>query len=205
MRRLGRTVGLLGAPLLLGGCAWVEQRALDFADCFRFEGQAGYGLLVHANAGELLHAGLGSRKAWTAGIVYGRAESGVTLEDYFPLSIVWTVVDQTQESIHRLPLGEEGTSGTHRCFLLFPGMIETGTVVKPDLHFFDLEAGFLALFVGVEIGFSAGEFLDFLAGLCKFDDGWSFLDPAEDDTPAPRDLKRLWIPRSEKDPLLRPR
>lgn len=195
---------LAGASPLLG-CSWAERRALDLADCFRLEGQLGYGLQAHANAGELLHAGLGSSKSWGAGIVYGRVESNVTVEDHFPLSVVWTLTDRTQESLHRLPVGEDGKQGIHRCFLLFPGLIGTGTVVKPDLHFFDLEAGFLALFWGLEIGFSPGEFLDFLAGLFQFDEGWTALDPAGDDSPTTRELKRLWIPRFEKDPLLRPR
>ena len=205
MRALARGAVLVGGIPLLLGCAWAEQRALDLADCFRLEGRVGYGLQAHANAGELLHAGLGSSKSWGAGLLYGRAESNVALEDHLPFSVVWTLVDRTQESLHRLPVGEEGKEGTHRCFLLFPGMIGTGTVVKPDVHFFDLEAGFLALFWGLEIGFSLGEFLDLLAGLLKFDDAWTFLDPAGDDPPPERDRRRLWIPRFEKDPLLRPR
>lgn len=205
MRALGLAAALLaGAPPLLG-CAWAERRALDFADCFRLEGLVGYGLQAHANAGELLHAGLGSSKAWGAGVVYGRAESNVAVEDHFPLSIVWTLVDRTQESLHRLPVGEDGKQGTHRCLLLFPGMIGTGTLVKSDLHFFDVEAGFVALFWGLEIGFSLGELVDFLAGLFQFDDTWTALDPAGDDPPAGRELKHLWIPRLEKNPLLRPR
>ena len=200
-----RLAAFLLAALPAAGCAWAEQRGLDFADIFRLEGQVGYGLQAHANAGELLHAGAGRSKAWGVGIVYGRAESNTTVEDHFPLSIVWTIVDRTREALHSLPVGEEGKQGTHRCFLLFPGAIGTGTVVKSDVHYFDVEAGFLALFWGLEAGFSLGELVDWILGLFKFDDSWAFFDISGDDAPAGRDLKRVWIPRFEKEPLLQPR
>jgi len=200
-----RLAAALWAALAAAGCSWAEQRALDFADIFRLEGQAGYGLQAHANAGELLHAGLGSSKTWGMGLVYGRVESNVTVEDHFPLSVVWTITDRTREALHSLPVGEEGRRGTHRCFILFPGGIGTGTVAKTDVHFFDVEAGFLAIGLGLEVGFSPGELLDWILGLFKFDDRWEFLDLSGDDDAAARDLKRLWIPRSEKEPLLQPR
>jgi len=203
--RLRCLAAALLAALPASGCAWAEQRAMDFADMFRAEGQVGYGLQAHANAGELLHAGLGSSRTWGVGLVYGRAESNSTTEDHFPLSFVWTLVDRTREAVHSLPVGEEGKLGIHRCYLIFPGAIFSGTLVKPDIHYFDVEAGFLALFWGLEVGFSLGELFDWILGLFKFDDSWAVLDPANDDSPPSRDLKRLWIPRFEKEPLLQPR
>jgi hypothetical protein len=172
---------------------------------FRLEGRVGYGLRAQANAGELLHAGVGSSRTWGAGLVYGRVESNPSTEDHFPLSIVWTIVDRTQEAVHRLPVGEEGRTGTHRCFILFPGAIGSSSALKTDLHYFDLEVGFLALFWGLEAGFSPGELADWVLGLFKFDDSWEFLDIAGDDRPADREIKRVWIPRFEKEPLLQPR
>lgn len=193
------------AALPASGCVWAEQRALDFTDMFRLEGRVGYGLRAQANAGELLHAGVGSSRTWGAGLVYGRVESNPSTEDHFPLSIVWTIVDRTQEAVHRLPVGEEGRTGTHRCFILFPGAIGSSSALKTDLHYFDLEVGFLALFWGLEAGFSLGELADWVLGLFKFDDSWEFLDIAGDDRPADREIKRVWIPRFEKEPLLQPR
>lgn len=203
--RLLRGAAAFLAALSAAGCAWTEQRALDFADIFRLEGRAGYGLRAQVGAGELLHAGAGSSRTWGWGLVYGRLESEPSTEDHFPLSVLWTIVDRTQEAVHRLPAGEDGKAGTHRCFILFPGAIGSSSAVKTDIHYFDLEAGFLALVVGLEVGFSLGELADWLLGLFKFDDSWEFLDPAGDDRPAGRDLKRVWIPRFEKEPLLQPR
>ncbi len=200
-----RLAAVLLAVLPAAGCVWAEERALDFADMFRAEGQVGYGLQAHVNAGEILHAGLGSSRAWRAGIVYGSAESNETIEDHFPLSFYWTITDASQEAVHILPVGREGRRGVHRCYLLFPGAIGGGTVQKADLHFLDLEVGGLILFWGFEAGFSPGELLDWILGLFKIVDTWTFLDIAGDDPPLARELKRLWIPRSEKEPLLQPR
>ncbi len=201
-----RLAAVLLAALPAAGCSWAEQRALDFADMFRLEGRVGYGLRAQVGAGELLHAGVGSSKTWGTGVVYGRAESNPSVEDHFPLSFVWTVFDSTQEALHRLPVGEEGKQrGEHRCYILFPVATGGGTFVKSDLHAFDVEAGFLALFWGLEAGFSLGEPADWILGLFKFSDSWAFLDIAGDDIPAGRELKRIWIPRSQKEPLLQPR
>ncbi len=202
--RLRATILLAALPA--AGCSWAQQRAMDFADVFRAEGLVGYGLQIHANAGELVHAGAGSSKSWGMGVVYGRAESNVTTEDHLPLSLLWTIADRTREALHSLPVGDqEGRRGIHRCYVLFPGSIGGGTLEKPDIHFFDVEIGFLALFWGIELGFSLGELADWLLGLFKFDDSWSFLDIAGDDQPAARERKRLWIPRAEKQPLLQPK
>jgi hypothetical protein len=200
-----RWAAALLAALPAAGCAWTEQRALDFADMFRFEGRAGYGLRAQVGAGELLHAGVGSSRSWGWGLVYGRAESEPSTEDHFPLSVLWTIVDRTQEAVHSLPVGENGKTGTHRCFIVFPGSIGSSSAVKTDIHYFDLEAGFLALCVGLELGFSLGELADWLLGLFKFDDSWGFLDLAGDDRSADREVKRVWVPRFEKEPLLQPR
>jgi hypothetical protein len=176
----------------------------DFGDLFRLEGHVGYGLQAHAAAGEILHAGVGSSQQWGGGLVYGRAGRTESMEDHLPLSIVWSLTEPDQEGFHRIVSGPDGSGGRHRCFLIFPGAINPCRFEKEDIHYFDVEAGFLAGLVGAEVGFSIGEFVDWVLGFFKFTDAWTFLDPAEDDTLAARRARRLWVPRRSDEPILPP-
>lgn len=195
-----RRLALLPLLLLGTGCVYAEDRLRDFADIFRFQAQLGYGLRVSANAGELAHVGVGSSREWYAGAVYGTWEAGDVTEDHFPLSYVWTLMDPDRGFVHRMKV-REGAGGTHKCYLLFPGALNPGSLEKDEIHYLDFEAGFLAGFFGIDVGFSLGEFVDFLIGLFKFSSGWTALDLAKDDAPAFRAERRLWIPRRRKEGL----
>lgn len=199
-----RRIVLLAVLALPAGCAWGSARARDFADLFRLEGQIGYGLQAHANAGELLHAGAGSSRRWTAGLLYGRAVEQSVTEHHLPVSLVQSFIHPARERAHALTLHPDGDVDYHRCFLIFPGKINPGTLTKDDIHYLDLEAGFLAGVVGAEVGFSPGELLDFLLGLFRFSEDWKFLDPAGDDSFEQREDKRFWVPRRTREGIVLP-
>jgi len=203
MARAGhlRLVAAAAAALSASACTYARDRLHDFADIFRLEGQVGYGLRAHANAGELAHVGLGSSRQWSAGWVYGQAGTQDVTEDHLPFSLVWSILDPEKEHVHRLTLG---TDGTHRCYLIFPGALNPGTLEKDEIRYLDFEAGFLAGVVGIEAGVSVGEFFDWLIGLVKFDPSWTFLDIAGDDSPELRAGRRLWFPRRKREGFIPP-
>lgn len=199
-----KRAALLAALLAGTGCSYGMARIRDFTDIFRVEVHGGYGLQGHVVAGEFIHVGLGTSTHWSAGLVYGRWESGRTVEDHFPVAFIRSLAQSEQENLHRLDIGKDAAGGTHRCYWIFPGVLNPGTVEKPPIHYFDIEAGFLAGFFGFEFGFSPGELLDWLLGLFKLSDEWTFLDPAGDDGSKSRDGRRLWIPRQARDTLQPP-
>jgi hypothetical protein len=202
-RHLRRLTLLLAASA--AGCTYAGERLRDFGDLFRLEGRAGYGLQAHAAAGELVHAGAGSSRGWTGGWVYGRAEGQLLAEDHFPVSLILSLAAPERDQVHRLRLGPPEEGREHRCFLIFPGALNPGGLEKPEIHYLDLEAGFLAGVAGIDAGFSLGEFFDWFLGLFKFDGSWTFLDPAGDDPPPSRQEKRLWLPRRKREGVVLPR
>jgi hypothetical protein len=70
---------------------------------------------------------------------------------------------------------------------LFPPLLNQEGIHRDWLHDFDFEAGGMAL-LGITIGFSLGEFLDFLLG-------WFGLDIADDDTPSRRKCREYYQDR----------
>ena len=184
-------------PLALAataGCSYAEARVRDFGDILRLEARVGYGLEVHANAGELAHAGVGSAREWNTGWTYGRTTSHTTVEHHLPLSILRTFLSPDDAHLHSSDLGPDGGDGHHACFLIFPGGINPGGIEKTRPHFLDIEVGFLAGVVGLEAGVSLGETLDFVLGVFRVTEAWTFLDIGGDDDPEGRAEKRLWSP-----------
>ena len=197
---LRRAIILLAA-LSASGCSYATNRANDFADMFRLEVQAGYGLNVDVVAGELVHVGLGGGHQWSAGLTYGRLGTGETRVHHLPISYIATLVagEREKEHLHSESVGENESGGIHRCYLVFPRELNPGTIEKPLVHYLDVEVGVMAGFIGIRVGFSFGEFVDFILGLFKFDDTWTFLDPAGDDTASGRKAKRLWQPKTDPE------
>ena len=197
-------MAVIAVALSLSGCTWGMARVRDFGDIFRFEVHAGLGLQAHVNAGELLHIGVGSSRHWSAGWSYGQGGTQQSIEDHIPLSVVWSFMDPEHEHVHQKRLGYRGDRGTHRCYGLFPGSLNPGTVEKPDIHYLDVEVGFVALFFGFEVGFSIGEFLDFVLGIFHWDDSWTACDIAGDDPIEEREFKRLWLKKLPREGLYIP-
>ena len=191
------TLAALGA----GGtsCSYVGQRVSDFTDIVRIEGNLGLGLQAHVTATALLHTGVGSSRQGSAGLTYGHWESRWQVEDHFPLSYVYTLMDPSKECLHSLDIGEGVRKQSHRCYMIVPGELRYGNVEREKIHYFDVEVGFLAGAVGVEAGFSIGELVDFLLGFFKFSDGWTFLDPAGDDKPGARQNRTLWLTTERRE------
>ena len=194
-----RRVIVLLVALASTGCSYASNRANDFADMFRLEVQGGYGLSVDVVAGEFAHVGVGSGHQWSAGLTYGRFGTRETVTHHLPVSYIATLVTSEHEFLHREGVGEHEDGGVHRCYLVFPGELNPGTIEKPLVHYLDVEIGVMAGFIGIRVGFSIGEFVDFILGLFKFDDTWTFLDPAGDDGTAGRGAKRLWQPKTDPE------
>ena len=196
----------LSALLLLAcsasGCTYAGERLRDFGDMFRVEGRLGLGLQVDAEATELLHLGVGSSRHHSAGLTYGHWETRWQVEDHFPLSYIYTIIDPAKESLHSIDFGDGEDKHNHRCYVIGPAEFGYGDVGKETIHYFDIEVGFLAAVLGLEIGFSFGEFLDWLLGLFKFSPDWTFFDIAGDDPESAREGRKLWVPRVRQDKLV---
>lgn len=182
-----RKIFVLAAASALSGCSYFGARAHDFGDIVRLEGSIGVGLQANVNAGELLHLGVGSSRRTSAGWAYGLSTSERRVEDHFPLSYIASILNPEVAALHSLKIGEGPELPQHRCPTLAPGAFSSGTVRKPAMQFWNLEAGVMVVAVGVEAGVNPAELVDFLLGLFG-------LDIAGDDEPEGRARRRLWIP-----------
>jgi hypothetical protein len=162
---------------------------------FRVEANLGIGLQVHANAGELIHAGVGSSGHYSTGLIYGDWESQWQVEDNLPLSLIYSMVNPDKGGLHTLDRSVPGELSRHRCYLLFPGELHDGNLTKAPIHYFDIEVGFVAAVLGLEIGFSLGEFFDWFLGFFT-------LDIADDDDPGVRKDRTLWNRPVSKEPMI---
>ncbi len=139
---------------------------------------------------------------WVYGVGYvfgldagGSRVMDATTDIYWPATHVFP--HYSPPGLHisstRPPPGGGGEGGIHQCYLMLPAVFTLGDDDKPSsiwdgpatparrwarVHAFDVSVGVHALLVGASVGFSPGEFLDFLLG-------WFGLDIAGDDTPIP--------------------
>jgi len=165
------------------GCSYVQARVADFADVFTFEATYGPGVDVHAQAtgffgtavgysqqtGVLVHGracGIGERATVGMLLLAGTAAGG---EDLACLGEGEAPGDRFGFWAMLLPLAFSPAEG------VYVGYVPTWP------RTFDVEAGFSAG-VGVHVGVSPGELLDFVLG-------FTTLDIARDDEgpPPPRE------------------
>ena len=179
---------LIAIAVTATGCGYAGDRLRDFGDMFRVEITGGIGAQAGVNLGEMLHFGAGSSRRYAIGWNYGVANTEHRVEDQFPLSYVWTLTSGGEkELLHELEFGDGKTSQFHRCDMIFPGELHPGaTVQRPNALYWNIEVSAFAGIVGVDAGFSLGEFVDFIGGLFT-------LDPAFDDGDL-RASRKLWVP-----------
>jgi hypothetical protein len=175
------------ALLLLCSCRYLGERGEDFLDIWRADLHlVGIpGAWVHA--GPLAHVGLGSSRpifhdaAPGPGFIYNLPDPATAGESDFYLLLL-----------------HSSSNPDHKCIGLLPGVLHEGDQDRAWIHLFDLEVGAGFILGGTSIGFSPGQFLDFLLG-------WFGLDLGGDDTPEGRKARRLrpyQIPRPKSaDPL----
>jgi hypothetical protein len=182
-------------PLLLdlaaSGCSYFRERGEDFLDVWRgdlhvFALPGGW---VHA--GPLAHGGLGS----TRFPVHGGPVPGIGhIYNRYPADEA-ACTDAYGLFFHARQ-EDADPSRKHLCFVVLPGLIHVGEQDRPWIHLFDLEAGVGLLFLGIDVGFSPGQFFDFLLG-------WFGLDLAGDDLPEARTRSNgLPRPAPPEPPLL---
>ncbi len=206
-----RTAALVAVLALSAGCQttvgnYFGNRARDFGECFAAQVGLGVGLGVDIRAVGILHASVGggfyfdgATLGWAYGAPLPSALRGLSRHAIlrftgFPLSWFplreWFSLIPTHTS--RLGPNEE-----HYCYFLLPvitdAFLHSDDEISPAtwarIHAFDIEVGAFAIVLGARVGFSPGEFLDFLLG-------WVGIDIAGDDKPlgvlhaTPSDEKR---------------
>lgn len=182
--------------------AYMADRGRDFGEIVRIQIGVGAGLGASAQAGPAAHVGFGLGVIpydLGVGWVYGEgyafgANSGQRMDSeiYWPFTWIHIDGDPLGKGLHTGGdgIGQRGVGGhRHVCWNLFPGLIaeepDAGlmhwtprgleTDRRGHIHSWDVEAAVYAGFIVARVGFSPGEFLDFILG-------WFGVDIAQDDT-----------------------
>lgn len=212
MKRSGRTLLVLLSLAAAAGCTtapgrYTEQRMLDLLDAVPISLAVGNGLSAHARLTPLLGVGAGYAEVYRFGFDDGRF-GPYWQEKIYAIPLLSTIRYQTYPTDgDRWPGGNREKKAEHdryraNTFLFFPGYTGDGSVL-PDLggdaewhrsHFdhwdwAQFEIGVVLGFVGLRVGGSGLQALDFLAGLLTF-------DPADDDI---RHVERAGAAGSEPD------
>ncbi|MCE9581268.1 MAG: hypothetical protein K8T20_02000 [Planctomycetes bacterium] len=157
------------------GCAYMQDRGKDFTEIWR--GGAGFGLgaLAEVRVGDVLHLGAGGVAAGAEfGASYGspmmEMDTEVIFGPFHAASWIWH--------------GTYGPWASRQCWQTPPcqhclGVLPvlTNHSVRTWMHRFDLEVRVTAL-VSIDVGFSPGEFVDFIVGWFGVE-----LDPLKQDPP----------------------
>lgn len=164
----------LCASALLLGCAGTSETGRDFGEIWRARVGIGLGLRAHAGIGDLLHAGFGYEMSMSGEeYVYGTDEAPLLRST---LNCVGHFEDRTSYAGPPARFNWQIPDCEH-CLMLVP--VLTNRRVRTWMHRFDLELELHLVVFQVSIGFSPGEFLDFLCSIFGAD-----LDPEVPD-PSP--------------------
>lgn len=193
MRKLLAVVLLASAG---SGCTYASARIRDLGDIGRLEVSVGVGLQAHANVGEVLQVGVGSSRRWAAGWQYGQGTAEERIEDHLPLALVRSWTAPETEALHSIEFGPPEDRVRRRDFMIVPGEVYRGDVERPGPLYYNLEVGLMAGVLGIEAGFSLGEFADFVFGFFG-------ADISGDDDEVRRAQRKLWIRRESVDRHLR--
>ncbi|MCZ6690087.1 MAG: hypothetical protein O7H41_10820 [Planctomycetota bacterium] len=184
---------LIAIITITTGCQTVGQyfanRGRDLADCITIEGGVGYGFGAEIKLAGLVHVAGGAcyYGAPPVGLRYGElvpsSESGDKDTGFLGIPLVGLVLLHGAPPYLHVSVDDKEE---HGCYWLLPGLASYYTEVSESwiwtdpksgwsrLHAFDVEAHLFLGVVGVRVGFSPGEFLDFLLG-------WVGVDIAGDD------------------------
>ncbi len=177
-------------------CSYLSKRASDFGDMWRFNLETGgLGLEASVKVGELADIGIGQKGVHRYGTTYLiEQESRDWAEIHLPLSLFLGLTDEPFALNYVYQLGEtrsdfvwwweDPQSVQERSWVLLPSLTENGSRNRTILHWFDLEVSAFVLVFGLDLGFSLGEFVDFLLG-------WFGVDIAKDDSRKGRMKRRL--------------
>ncbi len=176
--------------LLSQGCAYFENRARDFGDCFRLSAGAGLGISADAQFGPL-RGGVGLWQGYVAGL-NRKSEIGIWYEKYFGIPIAQIIgafekdmgiiaIYFTSANNYKIEIsnykGRKGDSNLNEIALVF--------VFTPDYYcheprlkikwtdYFWIQAS-ASCFIHVNVGFNVAELFDFVLG-------WFGIDIAGDD------------------------
>lgn len=160
---------------VLPGCAYMQDRGKDFVEIWRGDAGFGIGGLAEVRVGDVVHAGAGAALRLEIGASYGAPMMAFESE-----AIIGPVHVTGPGGFH----GQGGPAETEICWQTPPcqhcfGVLRvlTNPSVRTWLHRFDLEVRVCAL-VSIDVGFSPGEFVDFIVGWFGVD-----LDPPHQDPP----------------------
>ncbi len=162
--------------LLPVGCGYLTARGEDFAECWKAEAHLTLGI-AWVQAGPIAQNGLGFPEGPYVGMTLGGWRYGYDIprqegHSRFATSVYGIIGHASSLT------GVEDDPTQHRCFVLLPPLLSMEGIHRYPLHSFDVEVGVGMIFGGT-VGFSPGQFLDFLLG-------WFGIDIAGDDDPQKR-------------------
>jgi hypothetical protein len=164
---------------LVGG--YFADRGGDLIDMAALDASFGGWLGARARLGQLAHAGAGYEDAARTGWRFGAWESGRE-ERHAWLPVSWFVPSDAAIPMHTgtetlPPHRLDEPPPPHDCYLLFPWL--SSDVHAPgkgaELWGLDMDVAVQGPGIGLGVGFSPGEMLDFVGG-------WFGVDLADDDT-----------------------
>lgn len=175
-RRFGTLILLLSSLCFGSGCqglgAYARDRGADLADLFVLETGYGLGLHVDAQGTDLIHPGLGYSQVQKVAF-HGRDGYWTRDRD----------IGLPGSALLLIPAIRDGH--WHRLGHWHVSSLELRGGQDSWLHRFDTSLGATLAFLQFRVGFSMGQFIDFLGGIAGLDlagdDRGSPLEPSEDD------------------------
>jgi len=174
--------------LVGSGCTYAKDRANDFVDCFKGDVGYGFGLDAQVMVTELISGGVGASEIKKIGFkgryigTWWDLHMGVPIMPFFSFLIFGPATDFVSIGSGKggTVNDDKGIPNTEIVSFLFinpafftyydPPIINT-----PLINKFDIEVGGTTVVVGARVGFSPGQFLDFIIG-------WTGIDIGKDDT-----------------------
>jgi len=149
-------VTVLCGLLAIAGCAPLPGRSQDFARCWRIDVDLGLGAYAGVNVGDAAHLGVGFTAGARIGEAYGHVEGGST---YCNLGILFLHSQAFHKGGWDITPDNPDCPG---CAAVVPGLYNGHP--RSTLHHADIELTLFAGIFGIEIGFSPGEFVNWIAG-----------------------------------------